>query len=135
VSADLLASLPCQVTPTMHLRRGDLFTTDAGSGVLVFVQRNPDHRYPGSFSSVTALDLTGGLHREVFAGRQVHRLLDLDTLPSCDVCEDGCYCTKDDPGCGHFGCYAAKQDSTCPGALAVRVFVFQRTAQRQAVAA
>jgi hypothetical protein len=124
-----LAALPWQVTLTAHLKPGDLFTTDAGYGVLVFVERT---RRMDTFAPVTAIDLTGKWHRDIQAGRRVHKLLDADTLPTCDTCEDGCECATGSPGCEHFACWGTgtDADTTCPGALAPRIRIYQSIARR-----
>lgn len=37
-------------------------------------------------------------------------------VTDCDICDHGCDCAPGTAGCEHWGCWAAKQDATCPSA-------------------
>jgi hypothetical protein len=129
-----LAGLPFRNVNTRALRTGDLFVTQDGHGVLVLSSLNYGHGSFRPLESLTAVDMQ---LRTVQVPRPMHTtqvVLDDDTLPTCDTCEDGCNCSRPtgDAWCEHAYCWAADHDATCPGAVRQQITTARNIAARLA---
>jgi hypothetical protein len=135
MTSSILKTWQWTVTPTRALRAGDVFTSDAGRGLLAYVGpvRQYGHGYAPRTPETRAVDMTGRVVT-LLPGVNVH-VFHVDDLPSCDTCEHGCYCdrTKGDDGCEHAFCWAADVEATCDGALRERVGLYSAIAKRRAL--